>query len=169
MVNYQLFEWIWCFKNKEFSNKSKRLKDLIIKNTNNYTKEMVNYIIIKKDLETLKKIYNKASYLFSEIDLTEIIKYGDVEILEWIYKENKYIKIINKKYGLIWAVKMKNLDILEWIWTRRNELKIEYYEHAILLARSEDIINWFWGLRNENGINMFKDIIKYKKTLIKIK
>lgn len=64
---------------------------------------------------------------------------------------------------------MKNLDILEWIWTRRNELKIEYYEHAILLARSEDIINWFWDLRNENGINMFKDIIKYKKTLIKIK
>jgi hypothetical protein len=123
-VNYQLFEWIWCCQNREFSNKSKRLKDLIIKNTNNYTKEMVNYIIIKKDLETLKKIYNKASYLFTEIDLTEIIKYGDVEILEWIYKENKYIKIINKKYGLIWAVKMKNLDILEWIWS---EVRIQIY------------------------------------------
>ena len=168
-VNYQLFEWIWCCQNREFSNKSKRLKDLIIKNTNYYTNEMVKYIIIKKDLETLKKIYNKASYLFSEIDLTEIIKYGDIKILEWIYNENKYIKFFNKKYALIWGVKMNNIDVLNWVWNKRDELKIEYYEHAILLSRNEETLNWFWNLRNENGISMFKNIIKYKKGLVKIK
>ena len=36
--------------------------------------------------------YNKFPYLFNEIDLTKIIKNGDVKILEWIYEKNKYIK-----------------------------------------------------------------------------
>lgn len=168
-VNYQLFECIWCLQNKDFMNKSEKIKDLIIKNTNNYTKEMINYIIIKKNLELLKKIYNKFPYLFNEIDLTKIIKNGDVKILEWIYEKNKYIKLLNKKYALIWAVKKNNIDILEWVWNKRKELKIEYYEHAILLARDNYIIEWFWNLRNENELNYFKNTIKYKKLILEIK
>lgn len=62
--------------------------------------------------------------------------------------------------------KKNNIDILEWVWNKRKELKIEYYEHAILLARDNYIIEWFWNLRYENEINNFKNIIKYKKLRI---